>query len=172
MNKAMPLLPYEGVMPRIDESAYVADGAYIVGNVDIGGDASIWYNAVLRGDINSVRIGARTNIQDGSILHVTNKLPVRVGADVTVGHRAIIHGSIVEDCCLIGMGSVILDNARVGPYALVAAGAVVLENFVVPEGMLAAGVPARIIRPLTEAEKKSILQSAQHYVEYAQCYRS
>ena len=172
MNKAMPLLPYEGVMPRIDESAYVADGAYIVGNVDIGGDASIWYNAVLRGDINSVRIGARTNIQDGSILHVTNKLPERVGADVTVGHRAIIHGSIVKDCCLIGMGSVILDNARVGPYALVAAGAVVLENFVVPEGMLAAGVPARIIRPLADAEKKSILQSAQHYVEYAQSYRS
>ncbi len=172
MNKAMPLLPYEGVMPRIDESAYVADGAYIVGNVDIGGDASIWYNAVLRGDINSVRIGARTNIQDGSILHVTNELPVRVGADVTVGHRAIVHGSIVEDCCLVGMGSVILDNARVGPYALVAAGTVVLENFVVPEGTLAAGVPARLIRRLTEAEKESILQSAQQYIEYAQRYRS
>lgn len=168
----MPLLPFEGVMPKIDGSAYVADGAYIVGNVDIDKDASIWYNTVLRGDINVVQIGPRTNVQDGSILHVTGKLPVRVGADVTIGHRAIVHGSIVEDCCLIGMGSVILDNARVGPYALVAAGAVVLENFVVPEGMLTAGVPARIIRPLMEAEKKSILQSAQHYVEYARRYRS
>jgi len=168
----MPVVSYEGVLPRIDATAYVADGAFVIGNVDIGREASIWFNVVLRGDINVVQIGTRTNIQDGSILHVTNRLPVRVGADVTVGHRAIVHGSTVEDCSLIGMGSVILDNARVGPNALVAAGAVVLENFVVPEGMLAAGVPARIIRRLTEAERNSIRQSAQQYVKYAQGYRT
>lgn len=163
---------YKGLLPKVDSSAFIAEGVKLVGDVRIKKDSSIWYNAVLRGDINFVEIGKRTNIQDGSVLHVTKEYPVRIGNDVTVGHRAIVHGCTVGDCCLIGMGSVILDNATVGSYSLVAAGAVVLQNFVVPEGMLVAGIPARIVRPLTNKEKEQIEESAQHYIEYARGYRS
>ncbi len=132
---------------------------------------SIWFNCVLRGDINGIYVGERTNIQDGCILHVTHELPVYVGHDVTVGHRAIVHGCRVEDGSLIGMGAVVLDRARVGRQALVAAGAVVREGFEVPDGMLAAGVPAKVVRPLTEEEKSGILESARNYVEYAEHFR-
>jgi carbonic anhydrase/acetyltransferase-like protein (isoleucine patch superfamily) len=168
----MSIITHEGIAPRIHASAFVAEGAHIIGNVELGENASVWFNSVLRGDINSIHIGDRTNIQDGSILHVTSELAVHVGNDVTVGHRAIVHGCRVEDGSLIGMGSVILDRARIGKQALVAAGAVVLEGFVVPDGMLAAGVPAKILRPLTEKEKLSLLESAEHYVKYAQSFRS
>lgn len=168
----MSIITHEGIAPRIHASAFVAEGAHIIGNVELGENASVWFNSVLRGDINSIHIGDRTNIQDGSILHVTSELAVHVGNDVTVGHRAIVHGCRVEDGSLIGMGSVILDRARIGKQALVAAGAVVLEGFVVPDGMLAAGVPAKILRPLTGKEKLSLLESAEHYVKYAQSFRS
>jgi gamma-carbonic anhydrase len=168
----MALVPHNNARPNVHASTFVAESAWVIGDVEIGKDASIWFNAVVRGDINAVKIGERTNIQDGCVLHVTHQNPVRVGADVTVGHRAIVHGCSVYNGCLIGMGSVVLDNARVGPHALVAAGAVVLENFEVPEGMLAAGVPARLIRVLTDEERRAIIESAQHYVEYARSYRS
>lgn len=162
---------YNTHVPSIHPSAFIAAGVQLIGDVRIAADASIWFNSVLRGDINRIEIGERTNIQDGSVLHVTGDLPCIVGADVTVGHRAIVHACTVGDCCLIGMGSVILDNAKIGSRSLVAAGAVVLQNFVVPEGMLVAGVPAKVIRPLTEQEKQGILESARHYVEYARGYR-
>ncbi len=167
----MPLVAHHGVTPRVHPSAFVAEGAVLVGEVSVGPQASIWYNAVLRGDINAVEVGERTNVQDGAVLHVTHECAVRVGNDVTIGHQALVHGCVVGDGALIGMGAVVLDNARVGPRSLVAAGAVVLEGFVVPEGMLAAGVPARVIRRLTEEEQRGLLQSAQHYVEYAQSSR-
>ena len=168
----MSIITHEGITPRIHASAFVAEGVDIIGNVELGRDASVWFNSVLRGDINSIHIGDRTNIQDGSILHVTSELAVHIGNDVTVGHRAIVHGCRVDDGSLIGMGSVILDSALIGKHALVAAGAVVLEGFVVPDGMLAAGVPARVLRPLTEKEKLSLLESAEHYVWYAQNFRN
>jgi carbonic anhydrase/acetyltransferase-like protein (isoleucine patch superfamily) len=158
--------------PRVHPSVFVADGTHIIGDVTIGTDASVWFNVTLRGDINSITIGDRTNIQDGCVLHVTNDDAVVVGRDVTVGHRAIVHGCRVEDCSLIGMGAVVLDGARVGPSALVAAGAVVLQGFVIPEGMLAAGVPARVIRPLTGEERDQLLQSAVHYTQYAQQFKN
>ena len=167
----MPLVTHVGVSPRIHPSAFIAEGVYVIGNVDIARDASVWFNSVLRGDINTISIGERTNVQDGSIFHVTHELPVHVGNDVTIGHRAIVHGCSIDDGSLIGMGAVILDRARIGKQALVAAGAVVREGFVVPDGMLVGGVPARVLRALTDDEKLAILDSAAHYVQYAQSFR-
>lgn len=158
--------------PSLHPSVFVAGGAWVIGQVEVGADSSIWYNAVLRGDINGIRIGERSNIQDATIMHVTHEYPVVVGSDVTIGHRAIVHGATLGDCCLIGMGATILDNARVGAYSLVAAGAVVKEGFVVPEGMLVAGVPAKILRALADEEKDALLKSAQGYVEYARMFRN
>ena len=168
----MAIVAFQNSRPMIDPSVFVAEGVWIIGQVEIGKDSSVWFNAVLRGDINKIQIGDRTNIQDGSIMHVTHEYPVHVGSDVTIGHRAIVHGATIDDCCLIGMGATILDNARVGSYSLVAAGAVVREGFVVPGGMLVGGVPAKIIRPLTQSEKDSLFQSAQGYVEYARQFRT
>lgn len=168
----MTVIPYKGVSPSIHPSAFVAEGVQLIGNVRLAQDASVWFNTVVRGDINSIEIGERTNIQDCSVLHVTHEYPVKIGNDVTVGHRVIAHGCTIGDCCLIGMGAVLLDNVRVEPFSLVAAGAVVLQNVVVPPGVLVAGVPAKVIRPLTAEEKQQIKESAQHYVEYARGYRT
>lgn len=171
-KRAVSIVAHHGVSPRIHPSVFVAEGVHILGDVEIGVDASVWFNSVLRGDINLIRIGDRTNVQDGSIFHVTSELPVIVGNDVTVGHRAIVHGCRIGDGSLIGMGAIVLDRARVGKQALVAAGAVVREGFEVPDGMLAAGVPAKILRPLTNKEKEALLESAHHYVEYAKTFQS
>jgi carbonic anhydrase/acetyltransferase-like protein (isoleucine patch superfamily) len=168
----MAIIGYKGVLPKIDLSVFVAGGVQLIGDVRLARDSSIWFNSVLRGDINFIEVGERTNIQDCSILHVTSEFPVRIGSDVTVGHRAVVHGCTVGNECLIGMGAILLDNAQVGSQSLVAAGAVVLPGFVVPEGMLAAGVPAKIVRPLTTEEKEQIKESALHYVEYARGYYS
>ncbi len=163
---------YRGIKPRIHPSVYVAEGAQIVGDVEIGKDSSVWFNAVIRGDVHFIRIGERTNIQDNSVLHVTHeKFPLVIGSDVTIGHGAIVHAATLKDCCLIGMGAKVLDDATVGPYSLVAAGALVLEHFEVPEGALVAGVPARVKRMLTQEEREQIAQSAHNYVEYVRTYR-
>jgi carbonic anhydrase/acetyltransferase-like protein (isoleucine patch superfamily) len=161
------LIVHHGVAPSVHPRAYVAPGAWLIGDVLIGEEASIWYNAVLRGDINAIRVGRRTNIQDGCVVHVTAKLPVEIADEVTVGHMAMVHGCRIGRCSLIGMNAVVLDNADVGEGALVAAGALVKENFVVPAGTLAAGVPARIVRELTGEERRAIVQSAANYVAYA-----
>ena len=163
---------YRGIKPRIHPSVYVAEGAQIVGDVEIGKDSSVWFNAVIRGDVHFIRIGEHTNIQDNSVLHVTHeKFPLVIGSDVTIGHGAIVHAATLKDCCLIGMGAKVLDDATVGPYSLVAAGALVLEHFEVPEGALVAGVPARVKRMLTQEEREQIAQSAHNYVEYVRTYR-
>ena len=168
----MPVLPHHGVSPLIHPTAFVAEGACIIGEVSIGEDAGIWFNAVLRGDINRIVVGARSNVQDNCVLHVTRKLPVLIGDEVTVGHMAMLHGCVIEARSLIGMNAVVLDGARVGPRAIVAAGAVVREGAVVPEGTLVAGVPARVVRPLTDEELEFLPVSATHYVEYARSYMS
>jgi len=165
------LIRHHGVLPTVHASAFVAEGACVIGDVDLAEDSSVWFNAVLRGDIHHIRIGRRSNIQDGTIIHVTREYPVEIGDEVTVGHQAMLHGCRLESCSLIGMNAVVLDNARVGPFALVAAGSVVREHFVVPEGMLVAGVPAKIVRPLTDSEKQALRQSADNYVEYARSYQ-
>jgi carbonic anhydrase/acetyltransferase-like protein (isoleucine patch superfamily) len=167
----MGLLRHHGARPRVHASAFVASGAQVIGEVDLAMDSSVWFNVVLRGDINRIAVGERTNIQDGSVVHVTHELPALIGSDVTVGHMAMIHGCQIEDGCLIGMNAIVLDGARVGAGSLVAAGAVVREGFVVPSGMLVAGVPAKLIRELSAGEREEILRSAAHYVEYARSFR-
>ena len=163
---------HHGMLPQIAPSAFVAEGAVLVGDVVIGDESSIWYNVVLRGDINSIRVGARSNIQDGTIVHVTRSYPVIIGNEVTVGHQAMVHGCTIEDGALIGMSAVILDRARIGSESLVAAGTVVRENFVVPAGTLVAGVPGRVVRDLTDAERQQGRLAAGRYVEYAHTYRA
>jgi carbonic anhydrase/acetyltransferase-like protein (isoleucine patch superfamily) len=168
----MSIITYQGVTPKIDPSVFIAEGAHIIGDVEIGKDSSVWFNTVIRGDVNYIRIGERTNIQDNTVIHVTNKrFPTHIGNNVTVGHSAVIHACTISDYSLIGMGAVVLDDAKVGKYTLIAAGAVVTMGMVVPEGMLAAGVPAKVVRPLTEEERKFLAQSAQNYIDYVATYR-
>jgi carbonic anhydrase/acetyltransferase-like protein (isoleucine patch superfamily) len=166
----MPVFRHHGVMPTIHPSVFVAEGACLIGEVELGEDASAWFNAVLRGDINRIRVGRRTNVQDGVIVHVTRQYPVEIADEVTVGHQAMLHGCRIDQCALIGMNAVVLDNAHIGPYAIVAAGAVVREQSVIPEGVLVAGVPAKIIRPITDDERMMLRQSADNYVHYARSY--
>ncbi len=166
------VLPYRGQPPTIPDTAFVAPNATVIGDVVVGEHASIWFNAVVRGDIHAIRIGARANIQDGAILHVTyQKQALQVGAGVTVGHGAILHGCTIEDDCLIGMGARILDGAYVGRFSLVAAGSLVREGETIPERSLVAGVPAIVKRSLTDAEVEAIQASAERYVRYKETYR-
>ena len=163
---------YQGTRPMLHPSVYVAEGAHIIGDVEIGKDSSVWFNTIIRGDVNYIRIGERTNVQDNCVLHVTHDTyPLIIGSSVTIGHGAIVHAATVKDFCLIGMGATVLDNATIGSYSLIAAGALVLDNFEVPEGSLVAGVPGRVKRMLTEEERGQIAQSAQNYVEYVRTYR-
>lgn len=150
--------------------AFVAPGAIVVGKVSLGSEASVWYGCVLRGDIEPITIGERTNIQDGTIVHVDENLPTVVGARVTVGHRALVHGCEIGDDALIGMGAVVLSGAKIGPQALIAAGAVVREGFEVPPRTLVAGVPAKIRSELDDEALERIRLNNEHYVDYARAY--
>lgn len=163
--------PHQGRTPKIHESVFIAEGAHVIGDVEMGKDCSVWFNAVIRGDVNRIRIGDRTNIQDNCVLHVTHeRFPLTIGSDVTIGHGAIVHGATVGNCCLIGMGSRVLDGVEVGDYVLVAAGALVLEGFKIPPGTLVAGVPARVQRELTAEERETLVRSAQNYINYVRSY--
>ena len=165
------IIQYKNRIPKLHSSVFVAEGAKIIGDVEIGELSGIWFNAVIRGDVNVIRIGSRTNIQDNAVLHVTTTTaPLNIGSDITIGHSALLHGCTIEDCCLIGMGAIILDKAYIHQHSIIAAGAIVLEGCNVPEGMLVAGIPAKIKRPLTEEEKQFIRRSAENYVSYAQEY--
>jgi carbonic anhydrase/acetyltransferase-like protein (isoleucine patch superfamily) len=167
------LIPYRGQIPRLYPSVFVFEGARIIGDVEIEEKSSIWFNTVVRGDVNYIRIGACTNDQDNAVLHVTTKTaPLHIGSEVTIGHSAVLHGCTVDDCCLIGMGAIVLDGVRICRNSIIAAGAMVLEKFNVPEGMLVAGVSAKIKRPLTEEEKQFLHRSAANYVRYRGNYRS
>src|SRR6266508_633759 len=165
------IVAYDGKTPRIAASVLVAPGSVVVGDVEIGEDSSVWFQTVIRGDVNWVRIGARTNVQDHSVVHVTSGThPTVVGDDVTVGHRVVLHGCTVKDRCLIGIGAIVLDGAVVGPDAMVGAGALVPPGAVVPPGTLALGSPARAKRPLTPEELAFLPRSAERYVGYAATY--
>lgn len=164
------LKPYQGKVPEVHPTAFVEESAQVIGDVSIGEDASIWHNAVLRGDINSIRIGARTNIQDGCVLHVTSSLAVEIEHDVTVGHNAVIHGCCIHAHCLIGMGAIILDHAEIGENCIVGAGTVVKEGEKVPPNSLIIGVPGEIKRRLTEKEVYKLRERSQRYVEYKKAY--
>ncbi len=165
------IIPFKEKFPVIGENVFIAGNVSIIGDVIIGKDSSVWFNAVIRGDVNYIKIGERTNIQDGCVLHVTHKkYPLYIGSDVTIGHNATVHGCKIHDRVLIGMGSVILDNSHINSHCIIAAGSLIKENIVVPEGVLAAGVPAKIIRELKETEINMINQSAVNYAGYAQEY--
>jgi carbonic anhydrase/acetyltransferase-like protein (isoleucine patch superfamily) len=162
------VLPFGGHTPRIGRGVFLAPNATIIGDVEIDDEASIWFGAVLRGDIGAIRIGPRTNVQDLACVHLTEGLSrTVVGADVTVGHGAILHGCTIGDRCLVGMGSVILDNARIGEGSVVGAGAVVTARTVVPPRSLVLGTPARVVREVNEAEGRLGIDGARGYVENA-----
>ncbi len=166
------IISYLGKTPIIDKTVFIGEGSVIVGDVVLDKDVSVWFNCVVRGDVNYIRIGERSNVQDGCILHVTyKKYPLIIGKDVSIGHGAIVHGCTIKDSVLIGMGALLLDNCTVNSNSLIAAGAVVKENFIVPEGVLVAGVPAKIVRDLTLDEISSIKQRAQNYIMYVSNYR-
>ncbi len=165
------ILPYKDISPTLGKNIFIAPNATIIGDVHLGDECSVWFNAVIRGDVNYIRIGPRTTIQDLCMCHVTlEQWPLIVGEGVTVGHSAVLHGCVIKDYCLIGMGARILDGAQVGPRAVVAAGSVVREGFIVPENTLVAGNPATVKRPLREHEIENIMTSAQRYVRYQNTY--
>jgi carbonic anhydrase/acetyltransferase-like protein (isoleucine patch superfamily) len=161
------LRPFKGVVPRIDASAYVDASAQVIGDVEVGPESSIWMNVVVRGDVNRIRIGARTNIQDLTLVHVMREThPTTIGDAVTVGHSAVVHGCTIENRCLIGMGAILLNGCRVGTGSIIAAGSLVPEGMAVPPGSMVMGVPARVRRTLTSAEDASIVWYADNYVRY------
>lgn len=162
---------YKGITPKLDKTVFRVDSAEIIGDVEIGAGSSVWFNVVIRGDVNHIRIGDRTNVQDGTVIHVTHKkFPTIIGHDVTIGHNATLHGCTVGDRCLIGMGAVVLDNAVVEDDAMVAAGALVTPGTRVPEGTLYAGSPAKYKRHLSDEEIAGLKQSADNYIDYVKSY--
>jgi carbonic anhydrase/acetyltransferase-like protein (isoleucine patch superfamily) len=166
------ILAYDGKSPRVAASAYLAPGSVVTGDVEIGEDSSVWFQTVIRGDVNHVRIGARTNVQDHSVVHVTSRTnPTIIGDDVTVGHRVVLHGCTVKDRCLVGIGAIVLDGAVIGPDAMVGAGALVPPGMVVPPGKLVLGAPAKVKRDLTPEEIAFFRTSAANYAGYAARYR-
>jgi carbonic anhydrase/acetyltransferase-like protein (isoleucine patch superfamily) len=170
----MPLstvIPFRGKQPKLAARVLVTSGVHVIGDVEIGEDSSLWFNTVVRGDVQSIRIGARTNVQDNTTVHVTTGTgPCSIGSDVTIGHNAIIHACTIEDRCLIGMGAIILDGARIQADSMVGAGALVTQGKTFPPGSLIIGSPAKAVRLLTEEEKAGLLESAEHYVDTARGY--
>ncbi len=165
--------PFQGTFPTIPGSCYVDPSAQVIGDVVLGEQASIWMNAVVRGDVNAIRIGARSNVQDCAVLHGMRHLyPVHVGEMVTIGHNATVHGCTLGDEVLVGIGAVILNDARIGEGSIIAAGAVIPEHTVIPPRSLVAGVPGKVRRTLGDADREMILQYARNYLDYVALYLS
>ena len=163
--------PFNNVHPRIHETAYVADDAIVIGDVEIGEDASIWFGSIVRGDVNYIRVGARTNIQDGTIIHVSSKTHSTVlEEEITVGHRVTLHGCYVERGCLIGIGAILLDGVRIGRNSLVGAGSLLTPGTQIPAGSLVLGSPAKVKRILSEDELAGLERSWRNYVELKKHY--
>ncbi|RYZ61294.1 MAG: gamma carbonic anhydrase family protein [Proteobacteria bacterium] len=167
------IIPHHGKWPEIHETAFLAPTVDVIGEVTIGAHSSVWFQCVLRGDVNWIKIGERTNIQDLTMLHVhRNHRPLLIGNEVTVGHRVMIHGCTIGDRCLIGMGSIIMDGAVIGEDCIIGAGAIVTENTVIPPRSLVIGVPGRVKRELTGDEIAYLKKSAENYVQDSREYRS
>lgn len=160
-----------GMTPRIADDVFIAPGAIVAGDVEIGPGSSVWFNAVLRGDVAPIRVGARTNIQDGAVLHVDPNAPCIVGNDVTIGHGAIVHGTTVGDGVTVGMGAIVLSRSSIGARAVIAAGAVVAEDAVVAPGALMMGVPAKERQIMDDERQAKMMQGASRYVENARRFR-
>ena len=158
------LIPYQGVMPTVHPSVFVAPGAMIIGDVTIGEESSVWFNSVLRGDLEPIRIGCRTNIQDGAVIHMDKEIPCLIGDDVTIGHGAILHSCTIGNEALIGMGAILLTGSTIGERAVVGAGTLVLEGQEIPPGTVAMGVPAEVKREVTETELERVRSGKDDYV--------
>ena len=163
--------PYKGKYPKIHESVYLSENVVVIGDVEIGEDSSVWFGSVIRGDVNYIRIGKRTNIQDNCVVHVTHDThPTIIGDNVTVGHGVILHGCVLHNNILVGMGAVVMDGVEIEDFVIVGAGALVTPNKKIPSGVLVAGVPAKIVRDLKEEEIELIKESAENYVRYKNEY--
>ncbi|HSV75588.1 MAG TPA: gamma carbonic anhydrase family protein [Bacteroidales bacterium] len=162
-----------GKTPEFGKNCFLADNATVIGDVVMGDQCSVWFNAVVRGDVNSIRIGNKVNIQDGAIIHCTfQTAPTTIGDNVSIAHNAIVHGCIIEDNVLIGMNAIVMDNARIGTNSVIAAGAVVLENTVVEPGSIYAGIPAKKVKQIDEEQTKGLLERiANNYLRYATWYQ-
>lgn len=161
-----------GKKPNIKEEVFIAEGSKIIGEVYIEKQSSIWFNTIIRGDIGSIKIGSRTNIQENSTLHIDRGSPLKIGDNVTVGHNAVLHGCTIKDNCMIGMGSVVLNNAEIGENTIIGASALVPKGKSIPEGSLVLGIPGKVIRKLNENEIRDIQDSADHYYNLAKQYMS
>jgi carbonic anhydrase/acetyltransferase-like protein (isoleucine patch superfamily) len=165
--------PFQNTQPKIHETAFVAETAVVIGDVEIGAESSVWYGSIIRGDVNYIRIGARTNVQDGSIIHVTSKThPTVLEDEVTLGHRVTLHGCHIETGSLIGIGAIVLDGARIGSNSLVAAGSLVAPNMIIPPNSLAMGSPAKVKRELTDEELKDLPRFWQNYTKIIEFYKN
>ncbi len=168
----MPIYKIDQKTPQIAASAWIAPNATVIGDARLGDNVSIWWNAVLRGDNDPIHIGANSNIQDGSVLHTDEGVPMHIGANVTVGHMVMLHGCTVGDNSLIGIGSVILNRAVIGKHSIVGANTLIPEGKVFPDGVLIVGSPGKVVRELSEEEKARLQKSANHYVDNARRYAS
>jgi len=166
------LRPYRGVLPRVHPTAYIDESAQVIGDVEVGEESSVWMSAVVRGDVHWIRIGRRSNVQDGTVIHVMNQThPTTIGDNVTIGHAAVLHGCTIEDQCLIGMGAIVLNGVRVGAGSIVAAGSLLVENMQVPPRSLVMGSPAKVRRTLGDADVAEIQMYADRYVSYRLDYQ-
>ena len=172
LNENTNLLPHGDASPQVASSAWVAPGAYVIGDVHLGEESSVWYGAVLRGDTEPIRVGDRTNVQDGCVLHADPGYPATVGEGCVVGHNAVVHGCEIGAGCLVGMGATILNGAKIGAGSIVAAGALVTENKEFPPRSLIVGVPARHAGDVSEEQAQGITRGAQEYVERASAHRA
>jgi carbonic anhydrase/acetyltransferase-like protein (isoleucine patch superfamily) len=164
--------PHRGRLPRVHPTAYIDDSAQVIGDVDIGEESSVWMSVVIRGDVHRIRIGRRSNVQDGTVIHVMKDThPTTIGDEVTIGHAAIVHGCTIEDRCLIGMGAILLNGATIAADSIVAAGTLVVEGMAVPPRSLVMGSPAKVKRELTDAEVAEIRMYADRYVKYRLDYK-
>ena len=168
----MALYTLEGIRPRIAESAWVADSAQVIGQVDVAADASIWFGTVVRGDTAAIGIGAGTNVQDACVLHADEGMPLTIGQRVTVGHQVVLHGCTIGDESLIGIGAIVLNGAKIGKNCLVGAGALVTEGKDFPDGSMIIGSPARVVKQLTPEQIEGLRRSAQHYIDNARRFRA
>ena len=167
------ILPVKGVLPTIGDNCFIAPNCTIVGDVIMGNDCSVWFNAVIRGDVNSIRMGNKVNVQDGAVIHCTyEKTKAIIGNNVSIGHNAIVHGCVIDDNVLIGMGAIVMDHAHIGSNCIIAAGAIVLENTIIEAGCVYAGVPAKKIKNIAqEMVSGEINRIAENYVMYASWYK-
>jgi carbonic anhydrase/acetyltransferase-like protein (isoleucine patch superfamily) len=163
---------YHGIVPKLHESVFLADGARVIGDVEMGKNCSVWFNAVVRGDVHKIVIGEATNIQDGAIIHCTfQKHSTTIGSRVSVAHLAMIHGCVIEDECLIGMQAIVMDGAVVGRGSIVGAGAVVTQGMQIPPGSLVLGAPAKVVRAVRPEEMAAVLATCNRYIDYTKGYR-